>query len=53
MCNCKINNNNIYLPKIGWVSFRKSREIEGKIKNVTISKKKVLIDMFLFKQKSK
>lgn len=29
----------VYLPKIGWVPFYKSREIEGDIKNVTVSRK--------------
>ncbi|NRA83590.1 MAG: IS200/IS605 family element transposase accessory protein TnpB, partial [Gammaproteobacteria bacterium] len=29
----------VFLPKIGWVNFRKSREILGKAKNVTVSKK--------------
>lgn len=33
----KIENRRILLPKIGWISFHKSREIEGAIKNVTIS----------------
>ena len=28
----------IFLPKIGWVNFRKSQEITGKPKNVTVSK---------------
>ena len=27
----------IYLPKIGFIRYRKSRNIEGKIKNVTVS----------------
>ena len=27
----------IYLPKIGFIRYRKSRDIEGKIKNVTVS----------------
>jgi len=27
----------LYLPKIGWIGFRKSREIEGTPKNVTVS----------------
>ena len=27
----------VYLPKIGWMGFRKSREIEGMAKNVTVS----------------
>ena len=35
----KIKDNKIFLPKIGWVSFFKSREIEGTIKNATVSKK--------------
>ena len=37
----KIDNNGkrIFLPKIGWVNFRKSQEIIGKSKNVTVSKK--------------
>jgi len=34
----KLDGDKIYLPKIGWVRFRKSREIEGTIKNVTVSK---------------
>jgi putative transposase len=32
----KVEGNRIYLPKVGWVKFFKSREIEGKIKNATI-----------------
>lgn len=32
----KVNDNSIYLPKVGWVKFFKSREIEGKIKNTTV-----------------
>jgi putative transposase len=28
----------IFLPKIGWVKVRKSRDVVGKIKNVTVSK---------------
>ena len=34
----KIEGNRIFLPKIGWVSFRKSREIVGTPKSVTISR---------------
>lgn len=34
----KLNDNKIYLPKIGWVHFGKSREIIGDIKTVTVSK---------------
>ena len=36
--NIRIENNKIKLPKIGFIKFAKSREIEGLIKNVTISK---------------
>jgi putative transposase len=37
---CKINNRRVKLPsKIGWVKFKKSQEIIGKIKNCTISLK--------------
>lgn len=35
----KMDDNNVYLPKIGWVRFRKSREIEGEIKRATIKPK--------------
>lgn len=35
----KANGHHVYLPKIGKVKFQKSREIEGKIKNTTISKR--------------
>jgi putative transposase len=35
----KINNNQVYLPKLGWFSFRKHRSIQGNPKNVTISYK--------------
>jgi putative transposase len=34
----KVDGNRVYLPKIGWVRFRKSQEIEGRIKNVTVSR---------------
>ena len=34
----KLDNKTVYLPKIGWVKFRKSREIDGTIKNVTVSR---------------
>ena len=30
-------NKKVYLPKIGWVRYRKSRDIIGEIKNITIS----------------
>jgi putative transposase len=35
----KLAGEKIYLPKIGWLKFRKSKEVEGTIKNVTVSKK--------------
>lgn len=35
----KVTGKVLYLPKIGWIPFRKSREIEGDIKNVTVSRK--------------
>lgn len=34
----KIQGNRIYLPKIGWVGFFKSRDIQGNPKNMTVSK---------------
>lgn len=33
----KVNEDQVFLPKIGWVRFRKSRDIVGKIKNTTIT----------------
>jgi putative transposase len=35
----KIDDNSIYLPKIGWVRFFESREIIGTVRNVTISRR--------------
>jgi putative transposase len=35
----KVEGNRVYLPKIGWVSFWKSRDLEGTIKNVTVSRR--------------
>ncbi len=32
----RIDNRRIFLPKVGWVGLFKSREVEGKIKNVTV-----------------
>ncbi len=32
----KVENSKVYLPKIGWVKFRKSRDIQGEIKETTI-----------------
>lgn len=34
----KVDGNQVYLPKIGWVRFWKSRAIEGTIKQVTVSR---------------
>ena len=36
--NIKIQGNKVYLPKIGWVKFRNSRLIEGKIKQAVVKK---------------
>ena len=38
-CKLEQHNNRIYLPKIGWVRYRNSRDVVGKIKNVTVSQK--------------
>ena len=38
-CNLEQQNNRIYLPKIGWVRYRNSRDVVGQIKNVTVSQK--------------
>ena len=35
----KINGNAVYLPKIGWIPFYKSRAIEGEPKNITVSRR--------------
>ena len=34
----RVEGNQVYLPKIGWVRFWKSRAINGTIKNVTVSR---------------
>ncbi len=37
---CKVENRRVKLPsKLGWVKFRKSRNIDGEIKNCTITRK--------------
>ena len=33
----KVNGNKMFLPKIGWIKFFKSREITGKLKSITVS----------------
>lgn len=35
----KLNDNRVWLPKIGWVRFYKSRDIEGTIKSATVSQR--------------
>lgn len=35
---CPVDGNRIKLPKAGWVRFFKSREVEGEIKNVTVTR---------------
>ena len=36
--NIEIKDNKIRLPKLSWIKFTKSKEVEGKINNVTVSK---------------
>ena len=31
--------NRVFLPKIGWVKYRNSRQVEGDVKNVTVSRR--------------
>ena len=38
-CKLEQHNNRLYLPKIGCVRYRNSRNVVGEIKNVTVSKK--------------
>lgn len=35
----KIQGSRVYLPKVGWVGFFKSRDIEGAPKNITVSRR--------------
>jgi putative transposase len=35
--NVRVAGNHVWLPKIGWARFRKSREVEGEIKSATIT----------------
>jgi len=35
----KLDNRRVFLPKIGWVGFFKSREINGNLKNITVSRR--------------
>ena len=34
----KLDGKRLFLPKLGWMTFRKSREIEGTPKNITVSR---------------
>lgn len=34
----KIEKNKVFLPKIGWLRFRKSRQLLGVVKNITVSR---------------
>jgi putative transposase len=34
----KIDNNRVFLPKLGWIGFFKSRDIDGKVKSITVKK---------------
>ncbi|HWQ79421.1 MAG TPA: transposase [Anaerovoracaceae bacterium] len=36
--NIKVEGNRIQLPKLGWVRFARSRDVEGRIRNVTVSR---------------
>ncbi|EMT3095159.1 transposase [Neisseria gonorrhoeae] len=38
-CKLEQQNNRLYLPKIGWIRYRNSRNVVGEIKNVTVSRK--------------
>ncbi|MGB9500297.1 MAG: RNA-guided endonuclease InsQ/TnpB family protein [Dissulfuribacterales bacterium] len=35
----RIKGNRVFLPKVGWVRFWKSREIDGTLKNITVSRR--------------
>lgn len=38
-CKLEQGNNRVFLPKLGWMSYRNSRAVLGKVKNITISQK--------------
>ena len=38
-CKLEQQNNRIYLPTIGWIRYRNSRDVVGEIKNETVSRK--------------
>lgn len=35
----QLHGNRVFLPKLGWIGFRKSRPIEGIVRNATVSRK--------------
>ena len=35
----KVKDSKVFLPKIGWVKFRKSQEILGELKNITVTRR--------------
>jgi putative transposase len=35
----RIDNRRLFLPKIGWIGFYRSRDIEGHVKNITVTRK--------------
>ncbi|WP_407902627.1 RNA-guided endonuclease InsQ/TnpB family protein [Gallibacterium anatis] len=38
-CKLEQENDRLFLPKIGWIRYRNSREVIGEVKNVTVSQK--------------
>ncbi len=34
----KLEGDSVFLPKLGWVRFRKSRSVDGKIRNITVGR---------------
>ncbi len=36
---CKIDNRRIFLPKIGWIGFYRSCAIEGRVKNISVTRR--------------
>ncbi|WP_409025502.1 transposase [Gallibacterium anatis] len=38
-CKLEQENDRLFLPKIGWIRYRNSREVVGEVKNVTVSQK--------------
>ena len=46
-------NSRIFLPKLGWIRYRKSREVLGELRNVTVSKNVARNGLSPFKQNEK